>query len=310
MGALLLFTGCAKYESGDFTGGDTSTSSAAVDCSQGGCVALRPSCPAESERGCQAAVVVQGGTLSLGAVGIEEPVQPQISVSNFWIDAQEVTVARFRRFVQAGSPVPANPVAYPANRTVPPGAVREAVSDDGNAICNWSASPGSREEHPINCVDWYTALAFCAWDGGRLPTETEWEWAARGRTGTNLTTGRAYPWGDFAPTCGTSHYNQCQGEEGAETKKVASFPNVLGISDQAGNVAEWVADVSANYGDPNCWGDQVRQDPLCTQGGTNFVTRGGSFQSDANNGLHSAQRESSNALERRDSLGFRCARSP
>ena len=100
--------------------------------------------------------------------------------------------------------------------------------------CNWGV-PG-RGKHPVNCVDWQQAQTFSAWEGGRLPTEAEWEYAARsgGRD-------QKYPWGDSPPTCEKAVFKGC----GTGTAPVCSKPagnTAQGLCDAAGNVWEWMED--------------------------------------------------------------------
>ena len=137
----------------------------------------------------------------------------QVEVESFQIDKTEVTVAAYRRCVDAGS----------------------CSQPDTDRSCNWRAS--GRGDHPINCVDWNQATTYCTWAGKRLPTEAEWEKAARG------TDGRTYPWGNEwdarqAHASGT--------EDGYErTAPVGSFPvgaSLYGALDMVGNVWEWTAD--------------------------------------------------------------------
>ncbi|MGE0822245.1 MAG: formylglycine-generating enzyme family protein [Candidatus Binatia bacterium] len=138
-----------------------------------------------------------------------------VNLPAFAIDKTEVTVAAYRQCVEG-----------------------KECSEEGlerYGSCNWGKE--GRENHPINCVDWNQAGAFCQWAGKRLPTEAEWEKAARG------TDGRKYPWGDEwdgrkANVNGT--------EDGYEqTAPVSSFPtgaSPYGALDMAGNVWEWTAD--------------------------------------------------------------------
>jgi hypothetical protein len=92
----------------------------------------------------------------------------------------------------------------------------------------------NRPRQPVVAVDWFNARSYCAWVGKRLPTEAEWEKAARGAGG------RTYPWGDAPPTCEAAQYQECRPET---TRPVGSFPaGAWGLFDLAGNGYEWVAD--------------------------------------------------------------------
>jgi len=94
-----------------------------------------------------------------------------------------------------------------------------------------------RDERPMVGISWQEARAFCKWLGGRLPTEAEWEYAARGGIA-----GGTYPWGDEPPTCERAHFGAC-GSGSLEPRAVGQDPpNEYGLHDMAGNVREWVAD--------------------------------------------------------------------
>jgi serine/threonine-protein kinase len=131
-----------------------------------------------------------------------------VSVDAFSIDRTEVTVAQYRDCVEAG----------------------RCTDPATTGSCNWGQA--GRDDHPVNCVDWSKAKAYCEWAGKRLPTEAEWEKAARG------TDGRKYPWGN---DWSASKANV--GDDG--TKPVGSYPSgasPYGAVDMAGNVWEWVSD--------------------------------------------------------------------
>jgi formylglycine-generating enzyme len=234
-------------------------------------------------------VWVPGGTFTMGSADFypeERPVH-RASVDGFWMDEHPVTVGEYRRFVVAAGyvtvaqrrPDPADfPDADPALLVPgslvfrqPPGPV------DMRNVRNWwdyvpgaswqrPSGPGSgvkhRERHPVTHVAYEDAQAYATWAGKELPSETEWEFAARGGLD-----GAPYVWGDeFAPA-GELMANTWQGEfpwqnlglDGYEgTSPVGAFPaNGYGLLDMAGNVWEWTSDYfsprhPADAGKPCC----------------------------------------------------------
>jgi formylglycine-generating enzyme required for sulfatase activity len=248
------------------------------------------------------------------------PAVDGVSVNAYRLDAYEVTVARFRAFWSARATdldrIRATPIAYPGGaRIVWSGTATPPFSTATFELCNWSDAAGAREGHPINCVGWWAAQEFCVWDGGRLPTEAEWESAARGRTitGDGLTSERTYPWGEVAPTSGTTatscdraHLAPCPGENGGATRHVGRFAANAGVYDLAGNVWEWLADSrSMTINRDSCWSS--RSNPLCMLAGETFLAAGGSWI-DGNVSLRSATRSSAPAGFPLNVVGFRCAR--
>jgi formylglycine-generating enzyme required for sulfatase activity len=147
---------------------------------------------------------------------------------------------------------------------------------------------------PIVNASWDQAKASCEKQGKRLPTEAEWEFAARG------TAGRTYPWGEATPTCERAMYRDCEGT----LHKVGTHPagaTPEGVQDLAGNVWEWVEDCSGNY-------DAASQNnPRKEQCGDARVNRGGSWSNDAS-GLRGANRRRDDPRFQSVFLGFRCAR--
>lgn len=232
---------------------------------------LRTSTPAPKHPGM---VWIAGGTFQMGADHFyleETPVHP-VTVDGFWIDQYTVTNAQFAEFVEATNYVtlaerPLNPDDYPGATVelLVPGSLvfqKPAQRVDLNDYTNWWAyvpgadwrhpeGPGSdlvgREQHPVVHVAYEDAEAFAKWAGKALPTEAQWEYAARGSLENAV-----YTWGDeFAPD-GRLMANTWQGDfpwensllDGYErTAPVGSFPpNGYGLYDMAGNVWEWTTD--------------------------------------------------------------------
>jgi formylglycine-generating enzyme required for sulfatase activity len=237
------------------------------------------------------------------------PLQRGVRVSNFAIDAFEVTVARFRAWVTAGQPTPSGPVMYRGGPLAFEGTVLPAAALNPQAPCNWGVA--GRENHPINCVNHATAQAFCVWDGGRLPTQAEWEFAARGSSG------RVYPWGGEPGDTITNAYACWSGWDTLResTCPVGSFgagDTPDGVHDLAGNVEELNADWAAPYGSmaPGCWTDSQPTDPLCIDRmSRSHVVRNGSWADDHPTRLRAAARLPFLSTDRdRGAVGFRCAR--
>ena len=156
----------------------------------------------------------------------------------------------------------------------------------------WSRS----DNHPVVVVTWAEANDFCAKISGRLPTEAEWERAARGGQ-----EGVLYPWGDKAPTdaAGTSNGAAFEGDAAQPVGQYAA--NAFGVHDMAGNVWEWVADWAGNY-----TADAVT-DPKGSPSGRVRLVRGGSYGDDPSN-LRVSNRTPNQPDRVNLNVGFRCAR--
>ena len=236
--------------------------------------------------------------------------RPQHSVylDAYWIDQLEVSNQQFQRFVEAtGYRTDAERQGF--------GFVAGQTGLDMLPGADWRHPQGpdssilERMHHPVVQVSWHDAQAYCAWAGARLPTEAEWEKAARGADG------RFYPWGN-APDAGRANFcdrscpnrapEQSLDDGYARSAPVGSFPNgasPYGALDLAGNVAEWTADwYAADY-----YSRSPSRNPTGPDSGEGKVLRGGSWRNPL---LPSTYRNAGNPdLLRLDFLGFRCATS-
>jgi formylglycine-generating enzyme required for sulfatase activity len=176
------------------------------------------------------------------------------TVADFYLDKYEITVGRFRQFVNAGMGTQASPPApgagahpliagsgWDSTWNTNLAAAKASLKTDLKCSFpqNWTDTPGGNESQPQNCLDWYTAFAFCAWDGGRLATEAEWNYAAAGGSEQ-----RAYPWSN--PPTSTTIDASYAVYASISTQNVGSTSSKgdgkWGQSDLAGNVCEWTLD--------------------------------------------------------------------
>ena len=289
------------------------------------CLNLAATCGAQgTDDCCSTAVQIPGGSYYRSYDAAGDGMYPSMAypatVNPFVLDKYEVTVGRFRKFVDAGKGTRADPpgtgagarmlngmtdqggwvTAWNVNLPTDRAALTAALKCDAS-LQTWTDAPGADEELPINCVTWYEAFAFCVWDGGFLPTEAEWNFAATGGDEQ-----RAYPWSIPASTlmidCSYANYDGC----GAHPRGVgASSPKgdgKWGQSDLAGNIWEWALDWYATpYSTTACDG--------CADLTTNVrrVNRGGGFSFPSSQ-LRSALRGFEVPTQPYSTLGVRCAR--
>jgi formylglycine-generating enzyme required for sulfatase activity len=164
----------------------------------------------------------------------------------------------------------------------------------------WTDSPGTRENWPINCVTWHLAYAFCAWDGGWLPSELEWEYAAAGGSENRL-----YPWGSELPASNKAAYgcNPCSIGNILPVGSKSAGMGRYGHQDLDGSMWEWVLDIYAEPHPPACI-DCANLDDVNLAGIR--VRRGGGW--DFDKALRSASRDRQGGTVPSRSSGFRCAR--
>jgi formylglycine-generating enzyme required for sulfatase activity len=225
-------------------------------------------------------VEIPAGQFLMGSEGRNDNEKPRHTVylDAFWIDQTEVTNGMYAECVAAGS---CTPPRHTSSYT------RRNYYDDNQYA-----------DYPVIYVDWNQANTYCQWAGGRLPTEAEWEKAARG------TDGRTYPWGEQSPTCSLTNFGGCKGD----TAAVGSYPqgaSLYGVLDMAGNVWEWVADwYSETYymGSPS-------ENPQGPASGETRVVRPGSWRDNGRN-VRSSARGRSVPGSAGSNIGFRCARLP
>ncbi len=206
----------------------------------------------------------------------EEPVH-QVYLDAFYMDIYEVTNAAYRACMNADA-------CDPPHRT----------SSDSRS--NYYGNV-RYDNYPVINVDWHQAEAYCEWRGARLPTEAEWEKAARGADG------RLYPWGKDLD-CSKANYGNCN-RDTTEVTTYSSGKSPYGMYDMAGNVWEWVADWYFKY----YYANSPFSNPLGPVSGDSRALRGGSW-SDDDNSVRASDRSRDDPAYWNDHIGFRCSRSP
>ena len=233
-------------------------------------------------------VYVPGGTFEMGSLPGDDTWGPHtVTLDSFWIDQTEVTNAQFVALMNiVGNPVDDDGWTWIEIEMIQDAQIMR-VKD------KFAPDPGM-DDHPVVEVTFPGASAYCEWVGGRLPTEAEWEYAARGPEN------NVYPWGDEEPTCELAQFAGC----GDTSAPVGSLSDAgaswVGAKGMAGNVWEWTADFKAEYPTE----PQVNPTgPATGESWMHKVSRGGSFMSGPDT-LHMAYRKLSGGSQ--PNFGFRC----
>jgi sulfatase modifying factor 1 len=277
LGALLLAACGSNNDSdkngeGDSNAGTSGDSNKGGSSGSGGSAASGFTCTATAEP--SALVDVPAGEFAMGcneatdsACDSDEKPQHTVSLSAFAIDRTEVSQAQFTACVLDGACEP--------------------------PLCDWDCE---KQDYPAGCVSSSHALAYCSWAKRRLPTEAEWEKAARGDEGA------IFPWGDAAPDCSLANKAGCD-DAARPVGSLADGASPYGALDMAGNVVEMVAD----WYDEAYYAASPASDPPGPASGTRYVGRGGGYKSDTKY-LRASKRDWYDVTDQAPSLGFRCVR--
>lgn len=285
------------------------------------------------EAGALTWIDVTGGGFSRGALdgssGLEGAIPVRwIEVSSFQITETEITCAQYKEFMDAGG--------YEDSTYWSEDGWEERIDEDWTAPERWNEGSSGwligedYPDNPVAGVSYYEAEAYANWAGGRLPTEAEWEYAARGNSGPDENSdghpdGNTYPWGmEFSMEI-SGEFVHCNFQNAytdpmpdslvddfEDSAPVGSFPtgaSWCGAQDMSGNVAEWVSDwFSLDY-----YASSPAVDPQGPETGEEIVVRGGSFISQSTNSdrgynLRTWRRDSRDRDDRKKHIGFRLAR--
>jgi formylglycine-generating enzyme len=241
-------------------------------------------------------VHIPAGTFSMGSAGgsaAESPVH-QVHINGFWLDVTPVTNQAYADFVAESG--------YQTEAEQAGGAwgFHEGQFQNVPELCWKTFATTGRAEHPVILVSWNDAAAYCEWAGLRLPSEAEWEMAARGGPA-----GAAYPWGNATPDGTQSNFAADPYGVPGTSPVLQHRPNGFGLYDMVGNVWQWCSDWygEAFYAEsPDC-------DPKGPTSGITRVRRGGAWNVIQPFRLRCANRGAMLPSQTATNMGFRCAHS-
>jgi len=251
----------------------------------------------EEEMVSKGMVYIPAGEFTMGTEQGDPDMRPAHTVylDAYYIDPYEVSQAQYKEFTDAtGHPPPGpNPQTFFIQNY-------HWLDEQYGTYLGWAGPyiwkdgtyPEGKGDHPVVMVNWGDARAYCEWAGKRLPTEAEWEKAARGGL-----EGKKYPWGDEEETTRANHYS-------IGTKPVGTYSaNGYGLYDMAGNVLEWVAD----WYHPEYYRTSPRENPKGPETGTLKVVRGGAWVYNLER-ANVAYRVGNDPQTKFHFIGFRCAK--